>query len=161
MGKKGEDSPETTRRDFLARTGTVVVSACAVTALAGSARLAWPDFHAGTPMRFALGKASDFRIGTLTWLRERDLFVQRDERGLGAFSARCTHLGCIVRRVTEGFFCPCHGARYDTAGRVVSGPTRAPLPWYHLWLEPDGRIWIDTSRETEAGTRGLSPQPGA
>jgi ubiquinol-cytochrome c reductase iron-sulfur subunit len=45
----------------------------------------------------------------------------------------CTHLGCIPlgQRPGDpkgdygGWFCPCHGSHYDTAGRVRAGP--APL----------------------------------
>jgi len=49
----------------------------------------------------------------------------------------CTHLGCIPTYVKKGeledianwqggFFCPCHGSRYDLAGRVFKG-VPAPL----------------------------------
>ncbi|MEY2926699.1 MAG: ubiquinol-cytochrome c reductase iron-sulfur subunit [Pseudomonadota bacterium] len=42
----------------------------------------------------------------------------------------CTHLGCVplgaaageVRGDFKGYFCPCHGSHYDTAGRVRKGP---------------------------------------
>ena len=42
----------------------------------------------------------------------------------------CTHLGCIPKGqgITDpkgdygGWFCPCHGSQYDTAGRVRRGP---------------------------------------
>jgi ubiquinol-cytochrome c reductase iron-sulfur subunit len=42
----------------------------------------------------------------------------------------CTHLGCIpkgqalgdVRGDYDGWFCPCHGSHYDTAGRIRKGP---------------------------------------
>ncbi|WP_206454144.1 ubiquinol-cytochrome c reductase iron-sulfur subunit [Aurantimonas marina] len=37
----------------------------------------------------------------------------------------CTHLGCIPlgeSGVYGGWFCPCHGSAYDTAGRIRSGP---------------------------------------
>jgi ubiquinol-cytochrome c reductase iron-sulfur subunit len=45
----------------------------------------------------------------------------------------CTHLGCVPlgNRAGEpkgdydGWFCPCHGSHYDTAGRIRRGP--APL----------------------------------
>ena len=45
----------------------------------------------------------------------------------------CTHLGCVPLGIGEGenkgeyggYFCPCHGSHYDTAGRVRKGP--APL----------------------------------
>ncbi|HBF61439.1 MAG TPA: ubiquinol-cytochrome c reductase iron-sulfur subunit [Methyloceanibacter sp.] len=42
----------------------------------------------------------------------------------------CTHLGCIPKGQAiadykgefGGWFCPCHGSQYDTAGRVRIGP---------------------------------------
>ena len=45
----------------------------------------------------------------------------------------CTHLGCVPLGISPeenrgpfgGYFCPCHGSAYDTAGRIRQGP--APL----------------------------------
>ncbi len=42
----------------------------------------------------------------------------------------CTHLGCVPLGVATGenkgeyggYFCPCHGSHYDTAGRIRKGP---------------------------------------
>ena len=37
----------------------------------------------------------------------------------------CTHLGCVPigeKGEYGGWFCPCHGSHYDTAGRVRKGP---------------------------------------
>jgi len=37
----------------------------------------------------------------------------------------CTHLGCIPIGQSgdyDGWFCPCHGSHYDTAGRIRKGP---------------------------------------
>ena len=55
----------------------------------------------------------------------------------------CTHLGCIPEYKPEkatvtpdwegGYFCPCHGSKYDLAGRVFSGvpaPYNLPVPPY-------------------------------
>ncbi|MFV0298466.1 MAG: ubiquinol-cytochrome c reductase iron-sulfur subunit [Hyphomicrobiaceae bacterium] len=47
----------------------------------------------------------------------------------------CTHLGCIpkgqslgdARGDYGGWFCPCHGSHYDTAGRIRKGPAPANL----------------------------------
>lgn len=42
--------------------------------------------------------------------------------------ANCTHLGCVPVGDSgefDGWFCPCHGSHYDTAGRIRKGP--APL----------------------------------
>jgi len=42
----------------------------------------------------------------------------------------CTHLGCVPTKKAEGWFCPCHGSRYDNSGRVLRGP--APQNLYLL-----------------------------
>jgi ubiquinol-cytochrome c reductase iron-sulfur subunit len=37
----------------------------------------------------------------------------------------CTHLGCVPLSEAgdyQGWFCPCHGSHYDTAGRIRHGP---------------------------------------
>jgi ubiquinol-cytochrome c reductase iron-sulfur subunit len=47
----------------------------------------------------------------------------------------CTHLGCVPLGVGEGenrgdyggYFCPCHGSHYDTAGRIRKGPAPTNL----------------------------------
>jgi ubiquinol-cytochrome c reductase iron-sulfur subunit len=40
--------------------------------------------------------------------------------------ANCTHLGCVPTfqgaSAFGGWFCPCHGSDYDTAGRIRRGP---------------------------------------
>lgn len=46
-----------------------------------------------------------------------------------AFSASCSHLGCLVAwdNVKHVFRCPCHGAVFDDQGRPVSGPVTKSL----------------------------------
>ncbi|HVM80943.1 MAG TPA: ubiquinol-cytochrome c reductase iron-sulfur subunit [Stellaceae bacterium] len=58
----------------------------------------------------------------------------------------CTHLGCIpsfapqpgntpVENWEGGFFCPCHGSKYDLSGRVFRGvpaPLNLPVPPYNF-----------------------------
>jgi ubiquinol-cytochrome c reductase iron-sulfur subunit len=63
----------------------------------------------------------------------------------------CTHLGCSPTYRPDvapadlgpdwkgGFFCPCHGSRFDIAGRVYAGvpaPTNLPVP-PHRFLSDD------------------------
>ncbi len=44
----------------------------------------------------------------------------------------CTHLGCVPigdgAGDFGGWFCPCHGSHYDTAGRIRKGPAPRNLP---------------------------------
>ncbi|NIZ13475.1 ubiquinol-cytochrome c reductase iron-sulfur subunit [Phaeobacter sp. HF9A] len=44
----------------------------------------------------------------------------------------CTHLGCVPLGNNsgdfDGWFCPCHGSHYDTAGRIRKGPAPRNLP---------------------------------
>ncbi len=48
----------------------------------------------------------------------------------------CTHLGCVPLGTEQGenkgdyngWFCPCHGSHYDTAGRIRKGPAPENLP---------------------------------
>ena len=57
--------------------------------------------------------------------------VDRSASGMvRAYSARCTHLGCLIDRVSGGeVVCPCHGSRFRADGTVSSGPaTRALRP---------------------------------
>jgi ubiquinol-cytochrome c reductase iron-sulfur subunit len=73
----------------------------------------------------------------------------------GVMVGICTHLGCIPqfeplptdRAASEqwmgGYFCPCHGSKYDLAGRVFSGvpaPYNLPVPPYHFVGESKIRI---------------------
>lgn len=46
-----------------------------------------------------------------------------------AFSAVCTHLGCIVQweKDKQDFLCPCHAGHYSADGAVISGPPPKPL----------------------------------
>jgi ubiquinol-cytochrome c reductase iron-sulfur subunit len=67
----------------------------------------------------------------------------------------CTHLGCIpqffpqpnanqpVANWPGGYFCPCHGSKYDLAGRVfknVPAPYNLPVPPYRFISDTSIRI---------------------
>ena len=73
----------------------------------------------------------------------------------GVLVGICTHLGCIplfypnpsqttpVASWIGGYFCPCHGSKYDAAGRVYSGvpaPYNLPVPPYHFVNDTTLRI---------------------
>jgi len=51
-----------------------------------------------------------------------------------AYSAICTHQGCVVSfdSGAGGFQCPCHGAQFDATGAATRGPARDPLQAYSV-----------------------------
>jgi len=58
--------------------------------------------------------------------------------GYKAFSATCTHLGCVVEyRGDKGgyFHCNCHGGEYDLNGKNISGPPPRPLTPYSISIK--------------------------
>jgi cytochrome b6-f complex iron-sulfur subunit len=72
----------------------------------------------------ALGKAHFFNF------HGRPAVVLQPEPGdFAAFSAVCTHLGCVVKWVADKqeFLCPCHGGKFSTEGTVLGGPPPKPL----------------------------------
>ncbi|MDA8085171.1 MAG: ubiquinol-cytochrome c reductase iron-sulfur subunit [Nitrospiraceae bacterium] len=67
----------------------------------------------------------DFSFAGMT----RKIFIVRMDRELFVLSPTCSHLGCMVNwnYLKQEFDCPCHGGRYDMAGRVIGGPPPKPL----------------------------------
>lgn len=57
-----------------------------------------------------------------------------------ALSSICTHAGCSVsfQKTSNALVCPCHGGRFDTKGKVLSGPPPSDLRVYNTSL--DGNI---------------------
>lgn len=80
-----------------------------------------------------LGPASDVMVGSGTKFQvdaSLTILVTQPRAGeYRAFSATCTHSGCIVSGVQEGqIACGCHGARFNVeTGAVEAGPARTAL----------------------------------
>ena len=77
---------------------------------------------------------------------------------IGVFLGLCTHLGCSPKYYGEvqaeafesnwqgGFFCPCHGSKFDLAGRVeknLPAPTNLMVPPYFYESETTLVIGMD------------------
>ncbi len=71
------------------------------------------------------------------------IFLVSSSGGLTAFSAVCSHLGCLVNyhRDRHEFVCPCHGGKYDLSGRNISGPPPAPLTRFPVKIQ-DGMAFV-------------------
>ena len=78
-----------------------------------------------------LGSAREIAVGGgKIFDAERVVVTQPASGTYRAFSAVCTHVGCLLNQVADGTIdCPCHGSRFRiTNGTVVTGPASAPLP---------------------------------
>ena len=78
-------------------------------------------------------------------LRDAETLADRTKAGredMLVTMGLCTHLGCVPLGAAEGenkgeyggYFCPCHGSHYDTAGRIRKGPapTNLAVPDYEF-----------------------------
>ena len=78
----------------------------------------------------ALASTSDVPVGGGTILTNQKIVITQPQAGtFEAFTAVCTHQGCIVNSVSGGTInCPCHGSKFSiTNGSVVNGPAPSPL----------------------------------
>jgi cytochrome b6-f complex iron-sulfur subunit len=105
----------------------------------------WPPKRAfggkGEPTQ--VGTAADFPMGQGKVVSVSDkpvIVVHTEQEGVKAFSAICTHLGCIVEwdENRQIILCPCHDGRFSPLnGAVISGPPPAPLAELPLSVEGD------------------------
>jgi len=83
------------------------------------------------PAANALAATSQIPVGSGMIFSGPQVVVTQPSAGeFKAFSAVCTHMGCIVNQISNGTIdCPCHGSQYSiTTGDVVAGPAPKPLP---------------------------------
>ena len=148
MTQEPQRDTRATRRGVLAGVGLVglagAVSACssggsssspAGAASASTAPASAPgsaSAAAGTGSATgALATTSEIPVGSGKIFTEQKVVVTQPTSGdFKAFSAVCTHMGCIVSQISNGTIdCPCHGSRYSIKdGSVVAGPAPSPLP---------------------------------
>lgn len=91
-----------------------------------------------------LGLVTDIPVGGGKVFMNHKVVVTQPAKGVfKAFSAVCTHVGCICNQVANGTInCPCHGSEFKIAnGAVVTGPAPAPLPSQTINVS-NGKIYL-------------------
>jgi len=110
----------------------------------------WPPARSSATKgeRVAVGDEKDLPAGQGKVVSAGDkpvIVVHTSQGGVKAYSAVCTHLGCVVEwQQSRGFIqCPCHDARFNPAtGAVISGPAPSPLPPVRVNIE-GGKIYVE------------------
>lgn len=137
-------TPAIPRRRFLRwLLGFSVVSTLTMVAAPVAAFLVPPKSSAaGSGGKVLAGTLADIPLGKgkVVAMGSKPAIVVNTAQGVVAYSAICTHLGCIVAFDDLGgtIVCPCHDGRFSPAtGAVVSGPPPAPLPSISVSVEGD------------------------
>ena len=99
---------------------------------------------AGGSAANVLASTSEIPVGGGKILTAQKIVITQPQAGTyHAFTAICTHQGCIVNTVSGGTInCPCHGSKYSiTNGSVVNGP--APLPLAAVSIKVEGTSIVE------------------
>jgi Rieske Fe-S protein len=128
------------RRRLIMNTGLAAAAIAGLSSCAtyGSGPAAQPSETAGSGSASAGGSAgapltakeADIPVGSGKVFPDAKAVITQPKKGeFKAFSAVCTHQGCLVETVTDTINCPCHGSKYSiTDGSVVNPPAPQPLP---------------------------------
>lgn len=126
------------RRDFLDGALAVGFAACA-TGMGNPAALYLLPARSRGPGESLVdaGPADRFEPGAARMIQSDGkpiLILSVEKNRFRAFSAICTHLGCVVKwdSATRKILCPCHAGVFGADGKVLSGPPPRPLPEYEV-----------------------------
>ncbi len=89
----------------------------------------------------ALGTAADIPVnGGKVFADQKVVVTQPDKGDFKAFTAVCTHQGCIVSSVAKDVIhCGCHGSAFSaTDGTVINGPATQPLKEVRVTVDGSG-----------------------
>jgi cytochrome b6-f complex iron-sulfur subunit len=128
----------------------------------GTLRFFFPKVLYEPSQRFLAGKPEDYQVGEVStrMKKEQRVWMIRNEQGMYALIAICTHLGCtpIWWPTEQRFKCPCHGSNFLIDGQNVAGPAPVPLFRAAISLDLAGNIVVDKSlQENQPGKRDKPP----
>ncbi|HBA41252.1 MAG: Rieske (2Fe-2S) protein [Deltaproteobacteria bacterium RIFCSPLOWO2_02_56_12] len=138
------------RRDFFTRLGWGGFGIFTGFSLLGFIRSAFPRVLFQPPVTFKAGFPSDYAVGEVSdkYKQEQRVWIVREETGIYAVFAKCTHLGCTPRwQASENKFkCPCHGSGFFKTGLNFEGPAPRPLDRFKIGVGEDGQLVVDKSK---------------
>jgi len=130
------------RREFLADSFMAVGVMLGLGSLAFRfAQYLYPVILPERLVEVSAGKVTEIPAGgvRIVNLPEGPVILESVGTEIRAFSAICTHLGCIVQYHDDKkeFVCPCHGGRYDLDGKVTYGPPPRSLDVIDVKVKSD------------------------
>jgi len=104
-----------------------------------------------------VGAETDFAVGTWTLVQldfAHIFIVAQDTNGFFAYSAICTHQGCIIGQPSANgsTLCPCHFSQFDGNGNVTAGPAPSPLQHFEVTV-CNGNVYVNSSKSVNETTR--------
>lgn len=144
LGGGGAPAPNEGRRRFLKGVGTLAGLSTIAMIMTPVVAYLLPSKSAkgGDTGRTSAGKTADLPAGKgkVVAVGSKPAIVVATASGVKAYSAICSHLGCIVAwdEPSGQIVCPCHDGRFSAAnGAVISGPPPAPLATIQTVVEGD------------------------
>lgn len=135
------------RRDVFGRFAWSIFGVFSGISLLAALRSAFPRVLFQPPTTFKAGLPSDFTIGEVSTKFQKDqrVWIVREEEGIYAIWAKCTHLGCTPRWLPaeSKFKCPCHGSGFYKSGINFEGPAPRPLERVRVSKAEDGQLVVD------------------
>jgi cytochrome b6-f complex iron-sulfur subunit len=139
------------RRNLLGVGGWLLILGAFQAAAAALVALLFPRVLFEPPTAFKAGPPSAYRVGEVSdkWQKDQRIWIIRNDDGLYALIAICTHLGCTPRwlEAEDKFKCPCHGSGFKISGVNFEGPAPRPLERYAISRGEDGQLVVDKSRK--------------
>jgi Rieske Fe-S protein len=129
MTTTSSQGPTLSRRTLLAGAAAVGVGAAAAGALAACTSTGGPGTGAPAAGPVTVSAAQIPVGGGKIFEAQQVVVVQPTAGSFKAFSAICTHQGCVVASVANGkIICPCHNSEFSaTDGSVTQGPAVTAL----------------------------------
>jgi cytochrome b6-f complex iron-sulfur subunit len=140
------------RRVFLSSLsiGWITFTAALAATTAGMVRFLFPNVLYEPPQEFKAGLPADYNMGVdERWKQQYQVWIVREEGGMYALLAVCTHLGCLPTWLPNEakFKCPCHGSGFYMSGINFEGPAPRPLERVRIVRAEDGQILVDKSKK--------------